>query len=568
MMRTFGTFCAALLICLAVAMPASATKVLNRGNGAEPKGLDPHQASGDPENQILGDMFVGLYTEDVNGKAILGAAEAVDTSPDGLTWTFKIRDHKWSDGVPVTAEDFVYGYRRILDPKLAAEYANILYPIKNAEKVNKGALPGDQLGVSAPDPKTLVINLEHPAPYLPEMMTHYSTFPIPKHLVEKVGLNWTKQGVMVSNGPYMLSERRPNDHVTLVKNPYFYDAADVKIDKVVFYPSADSLAALKRYRAGELDTLDRWPLTENKWLKDKLPNETRGYTGLRVQYDVFNMRRGPLADNRVRMALAEALDREAILRDVYFGVYGIPAETVIPPGMANVDRSATVPWAGKTMDQRRAEAKQLLAAAGFGPNNPLKLSYNFINSPDNKRLAVAEQNMWKQIGANIELNAKDFAIHYDLLKSGNFEIAWAGWIFDYNDVQSVLFLYESSNVGLNYPGYKNPAFDALMRQSDNEKDAVQRGKLLGQAAGLLIGDVAIAPNSFQYIRPLIKPYVLNWENTLRGVNRTRWLDIGDKTGPATAVTGTNQGAQASEGGFWSWLGSWFSADAWSKWWNS
>ena len=156
---SLGRVVAALLICLAVALPASATKILNRGNGAEPKGLDPHQASGDPENQILGDLFVGLYTEDVHGKAILGAADAVDTSPDGLTWTFKIRDHKWSDGVPVTAEDFVYAYRRILDPKFAAEYANILYPIKNAEKVNKGTLPGDQLGVSAANPKTLIIKL-------------------------------------------------------------------------------------------------------------------------------------------------------------------------------------------------------------------------------------------------------------------------------------------------------------------------------------------------------------------------------------------------------------------------
>jgi oligopeptide transport system substrate-binding protein len=559
----------ALLLCFALALPAAAEKVLNRGNGAEPKGLDPHQASGDPENQILGDLFVGLYTEDVQGKTILGAADAVETSPDGLTWTFKIRDHKWSDGVPVTANDFVYAYRRILDPTFPAEYASIMYPLKNAQKVKEGALPKEQLGVSAPDAKTLVLTLDHPAPYLPEMMTHYSTFPIPKHVVEKVGLNWTKQGVMVSNGAYMLSERRPNDHITLVKNPHFYDLANVKIDKVVFYPTADRLAALKRYRAGELDTLDQWPLTEIGWLKANIPNEVRRYTGLRVQYDVFNVRKGPLADKRVRMALGMAIDREAILRDVYFGVYGASAETVIPPGMANVDRSAKVPWAGMTMDARRAEAKKLLAEAGFGPQNPLKLGYNHISSPDAKRLAVALQSMWKQVGAQIELNAKDFAVHYDLLKSGNFEIAWAGWVFDYDDAQSVLFLYESSNVGLNYPGYKNPAYDALMRQADNEKDGPTRGKLLGQAAGLLIGDVAIVPNAFQYIRSLVKPYVLNWENTTRGVNRTRWLDIGDKPGDSATTTGTADGPQASEGGgFWDWLASWFDPEAWRKWWNS
>jgi oligopeptide transport system substrate-binding protein len=168
----------------------------------------------------------------------------------------------------------------------------------------------------------------------------------------------------------------------------------------------------------------------------------------------------------------------------------------------------------------------------------------------------------------VELNAKDFAIHYDLLKTANFQIAEAGWIYDYNDAQSVLFLFESVNKGLNYPGYNNPAYDELMRQAQNEKDAVARGKLLGQAAGLLIGDVAVAPTCFQYIRPLVKPYVLNWQNTVRGVNRTRWLDIGDKSGPAGTASVSDAGAQTSEGGFWSWLASWFDAEAWSKWWNS
>ena len=556
--------CAALLICFAIALPASAAKVLHRGNGAEPKGLDPHQASGDPENQILGDLMMGLYTDDVAGDPILGAAESVSTSPDGLRWTFKIRDHKWSDGVPVTADDFVYAYRRILDPKIASEYASILYPIKNAQKVNKGELPTDQVGVSAPDAKTFVIDLEHPAPYLPEMMTHYSTFAIPKHVVEKAGLQWTKPGVMASNGAYMLAARRPSDHIKLVKNPYFYDAANVKIDEVYFYPTADEGAALKRYRAGELDTLDRWPLTEHRWLLANIPNEVRKYTGLRVLYLCFNTRTAPLNDRRVRLALGMAIDRAAIQREVYFNVHGVEALSVLPPDMANVDLSAKVPWAGKAMPERQAEARRLLASAGFGPDNPLKLTYNFNNRPDTKRNAIAMQAMWKQVGIDVELNAKDFAIHYDLLKTANFQIGEAGWIFDYNDAQSVLFLFQSSNEGLNYPGYKNPAYDELMRQAENEKDAVARGNLLGQAAGLLINDVAVAPTFFQFVRPLVKPYVLNWENTPRGVNRTRWLDIGDKPGPGTASSGTEGGAQTSEGGFWSW----FSWEAWQKWWNS
>ena len=164
--------------------------------------------------------------------------------------------------------------------------------------------------------------------------------------------------------------------------------------------------------------------------------------------------------------------------------------------------------------------------------------------------------------------AKDFAVHYDLLKTANFDVSEAGWIFDYNDAQSVLFLFQSSTDQLNYPGYKNPAYDDLMAKAENEKDAATRGKYLGQAAGMLLNDVAVAPTFFQFIRPLVKPYVLNWEESPRGVNRTRWLDIDDKSGSGATASGTSGGAQASEGGFWSWLGSWFSAEAWQKWWNS
>lgn len=516
---------AALFAIAVAAVPASAAKYLNRGNGAEPKGLDPHQASGDPENQILGDMFIGLYTDDVNGKAVLGAAEKVETSKDGLTWTFTLRDHKWSDGKPVTAGDFVFAYRRVLDPVIASEYASIMFPIKNAEKVSTGKLKTDQLGVAAPNPKTFVVTLEHPAPYLPEMMTHYTTFPLPKHVVEKAGKDWTKPGIMVSNGAYKLAARRPNDHIKLVRNPLFFDNANVKIDEVTFYPTADEASAFKRYRAGELDTLERWPLTEFRYLSTNIPKEARKYPGLRVLYTVFNMRSGPLADKRVRLALGSAIDQATVQRDVYFGAFGLEANSILPPGLANVDLSAKAPWAGKSMAERRADAKRLLAEAGYGPNNPLKLSYNYINRPDTRRYAIALQAMWKMVGVQIELQAKEFAIHYDLLKTGNFQMGNAGWVFDYNDAQSVLFLFQSSNTGLNYPGYKNPAYDKLMEQADLEKDVVIRGKLLGQAAQLLLSDAAIAPCCFQYIRPLVKPYVANWMHTARGVNRTRFLDV-------------------------------------------
>ena len=555
-------------IIVAVAGQADAAKVLHRGNASEPYSLDPHRTTGIWESNIIGDMLMGLYTEAADAQPIFGAAESADVSEDGLTWTFKLRKHTWSDGTPVVAEDFVFAFRRILDPTTAAQYANVLYPFKNAQKVNKGDLPIADLGVKAQDASTLVIELEDPAPYLPQLLSHQTAVPLPRKLVGRVGNDWTKPHTMVSNGAYILSEWRPHDHVKLIKNPKFYDAANVKIDEVYFYPIDDDLAALKRYRAGELDVNERWPLTEHKWLKENIPNEARTSTALNVSYISFNVKRKPFDDVRVRRALGMAIDRQAILNDIFFGAYGEEALTVLPPGTANVDLSAKVDWAGKPMDERRAEARRLLAQAGFSAGKPLKFTYNYISTPDNKRAAVAMQAMWKDIGVEAQLGNTEPKVHYRLLETKSFEAAQDTWLFDYNDARNVLFLWDSSTIELNSSAYKSEAFDGLLKRAAAEKDLSVRGQLLGQATAIVLRDLPAVPQFFPYHRPLVKSYVLNWINNPRQTNRTRWLDIGNRPGPSAVAAGIDSGAQASEGDFWSWLGSWFSADAWQKWWNS
>ncbi len=563
-------FAALLSVVSAVAFtaPADAAKILNRGNGAEPYSLDPHRAVMTAENNVIGDLLMGLYTDDVAARPIFGAAESAETSADGLTWTFKIRSHTWSDGTPVSAEDFVYAFRRVLDRNTAAEYASVLYPIKNALKVNKGELATDKLGVHAPDARTLVIELENPAPYLPELLTHYTTFPIPKAVVEKYGSDWTRPDRMITNGPYTLSEWRPHDHIRLVKNPRFYDAKNVKIDQVVFFPTDDDNAALKRYRAGEIDTQERWPISEHKWLVANIPNETKRATQLTVTFVSFNLQRKPFDDIRVRKALAMAIDGSALATDVYQGVYGASANTFLPPGTVNVDRSAEVAWAGMTMDQRRTEAKRLLAQAGFGPAKPLKFSYRYISNPDIKRAAVAMQAMWSDVGVEAELANSEAKVHWNLLQVRDFDVAYNTWSFDYNDAKNLFFQFQAAAVQMNNSAYDSSAFEELVQRADSEPDAAVRGELLGQANIRLLTDLPATPLFFPYTRHLVKSYVLNWVDNPRDVNRTRWLDIGDRPGPSAIATGIDSGAQVSDGDFWSWLGSWFSADAWQKWWNS
>ena len=507
---------------------ALAESHLYRGNAGEPKSLDPHRATGTWENHIIGDMFLGLYTEAANAEPILGAAESVTTSPDGLKWTFKLRAHTWSDGKPVTSSDFVFAFRRILDPATAAEYRELLYPIKNAEAVSFGKKKTTELGVTAPDARTLVIELENPAPFLPQLLTHYTSYPLPQHVVEKHGNEWVKPGKMVSNGPYMLQSWRPSDHITLVKNPKFYEAAKVKIDKVTFYPIEDDLAALKRYRAGEIDMNARWPLTEHRWMQANIPAETRKFTYFAVTYWTFNMTRKPFNDIRVRKAIAQAIDRSVIEKGIFFGVYGKEATSILPPGLAGVKNDARMVYAGKTMEARRAESKKLLAEAGYGPNNPLKFSYSYIATPDSRRAAIAMQAMMKQIGVTMELSPAEPKVHYDNLKTKSYDAGNAGWVFDYSDAKNILYLFQSTTLQQNYPGYNNKAFDDFMRQSDKEPDAAKRGALLDAAQAQIMKDIAIAPMFFPYERMIVKPYVQNFVENPRSIFRTRWLSLGPK----------------------------------------
>ena len=236
----------ALVFLLLAVFPANAETVLNRGNGAEPESLDPAYAGSAAEANILGDMMVGLTTLDAAARPIPGMAERWETSPDGLIWTFHLRQARWSDGTPVTAENFVSAWRRLLDPKTASRAAQTLWVVKNARAISGGTMPVTALGIGASDPATLKITLDHPAPYLPELLTLAAALPLPARP------NF-KPGSYVSDGPYLLKSWQPNDHVSLGKNPRFYDAAAVKIDTVNYFPTADTQAALRRLRAGELD---------------------------------------------------------------------------------------------------------------------------------------------------------------------------------------------------------------------------------------------------------------------------------------------------------------------------
>jgi len=500
-------------------------KTLNRGNGAEPDSLDPHKAQGQWENNIIGDMFIGLMTEDAAGNAVHGACESYSVSEDGLTYRFTIRDHAWSDGMKVTAHDYVYSFRRMADPKFAAQYVSLLYPIRNMQAVSTGRMPLDALGVRAVDDRTLELQFHFQVPYVEQLLTHFTTFAVPRHVVEKHGSQWLQPENVVVNGPYTLERWIPNDHVRLRKNPRFYDAHKVKIETVTFYPTQDSEAALKRVRGGDFDILtDSLPPQKIDWLRQNMANELRLWPFILSQYVQFNFKRKPFDDIRVRTALSLAIDRDVICSRVERAGEQ-PAYCLVPPGMPGYPGNARASLHAMPMQARLEKAKALLAEAGFGPDNPLSFDYAMAMTTEIKLISVALQDMWHQVGVTARLTPSETQVHYAVLRKHDFDVAWAGWVADYRDPKNYLFLFQSSTTDMNYGGYASPKFDDLVAQSDNLRDAGRRAQVLQQAEQTLLDDVVIAPVYFGVTRDLVSPQVKGWISNNINTNRTRYLSL-------------------------------------------
>ncbi|HEY5798459.1 MAG TPA: peptide ABC transporter substrate-binding protein, partial [Bosea sp. (in: a-proteobacteria)] len=365
---------------------ALAQGVFHRGNDADPETLDPHRTSTVAEAHLLRDLFEGLVIHSMKGEVVPGVAESWTTSDDGRTWRFTLRETaRWSNGDPVTAGDFVYSLRRMLDPQTGAKYANILYPILNAEKVHKGtdgARPED-LGVSAIDPRNLEIVLERPTPYFLELLTHQTGLPVHPASVEKFGRNFVRPENWVSNGAYVLKEWVPNSHIRLDRNKAFHDAAHVRIDTVIYYPMSDLAAAARRFQAGELHLTSDIPADQIKALRAKLGAQVKVGPSLGTYFLVLNTQKAPFDDARVRRALSLAIDREFIAETVWAGTM-LPAYGVIPPHIGNYGERAELDFKMASPLDREDEARRLLAAAGFGPGLPLRLELRYNRSDNNR----------------------------------------------------------------------------------------------------------------------------------------------------------------------------------------
>ena len=520
---------------LALFMGSAAQAVtLNTMNGSEPGSIDPHKASGDWENRIIGDYIEGLVAEDANADAIPGQAESWDISADGLVYTFHLRaDAQWSDGTPVTAGDFEYAFRRLFNPATASEYAYLQYPIKGGSEIADGSMPVDSpdFGVKVVDDKTLEITLEGPTPFFLQALTHYTGYPIPNHVVEAKGDDWTKVENVVGNGPFKIVEWVPGNYIKSVKSDTYYAKDDVKIDEVYYYVQDDLAAAFNRYRAGEYDILTDLPFDQQQFVKDSLPGEGHFAPFSGIHYYVLNQEKAPFDNVNVRKALSMAVNREIIGPDVW-GSGEPPAYGWVPPGTSNYEGvSLYMPeWAQKPYEERLAEAKSLMEAAGYTKDNPLKLQIRYNTNDNHQRLAVAISAMWQEIGVQAELFNAETPVHYDALRAGDFQVGRAGWLLDYSDPSNMLDLLktgtktgEEMNWGNNYGRYSNPEFDKLVEAAAAESDLAKRAALLGQAEKIAMDEAAAIPLAYYLAANVVKPYVQGFVDNPKDIHRTRWL---------------------------------------------
>jgi oligopeptide transport system substrate-binding protein len=512
-----------------LAFPALAETVIRRGNGGEPQTLDQAQISIDIEGFIQRDLSEGLMTYDRDGKVTHGTAESHTLSDDGKVYTFKIRDAaKWSDGSPVVAGDFVYSMTRLLDPATAAGYANILYPIKGAEAFNTKKGDASALGLKAVDDKTLEITLERPTPYFLQLLAHYTAIPVNKASIDKHGKDFTKPGNFVSNGAYMLTEYVANDHITAVKNPNYWDAANVKIDKVIYNPSEDQAATERMFEAGELDIVYNYQADQREHLTQKYgADQVFAAPASSTYYYVFDNRKEPFNDIRVRKALSMALDREFLAGKIFGGAQ-LPSFTLVPDGMEGY----TLPKVDiADMDQldREDAAKALLKEAGYGDGGkPLTIDIRYNTNENHKKVAIAVADMWKALGSNVTVTTQnlDVKAHYAYLQEGGpFDVARAGWSADYADPENFLNLMVSTNKAFNYGHWENAKFDELMKASYNEADAAKRMKILNEAETLMLADYPIAPMMNYASLWLINKKVKGFNQNLVNEHLTKYLSV-------------------------------------------
>lgn len=483
-------------------------QVLRYNLVVEPETLDPAKMVRTECFTVITQLLEGLTRIGMDGRPVPGIAERWEQSPDGKKYIFHLRDAKWSNGASVTAYDFEYAWKRALDPKTASEYCYQLYYIKNAARFNKGEVSGDKVGVRAVDEKRLEVELESPTPYFLSLVAFPTYMPLPKSVVESSPRWWAEASTTVANGPFKMVEWRHNDRMTLVRNEDYWDSRSVKLKKLVFYMIGDANTELAMFERGELDYAENPPLPEIGRLKKE--GKLRAVPQLGTYFYLFNVKKPPLDDVRVRKALAYAVNRKAITDNILKGGR-VPAMALVPPGVPDAGPGTDFRKTGGDLfkDGDVAEARRLLSEAGYpeGKGFP-KIELMFDAVSGHKAIAEAVSQMWKkELGIkDVGLVSQESQVLGQNVDQGKYMIARGCWIGDYNDPMTFLDMWTTGG-GNNDTFWSNPEYDALVEKAKSTNEANERFRLMHQLEKMLMDEMPILPIYYYVELYLLKDYV-------------------------------------------------------------
>ena len=505
-----------------------AAGTLHRGNEAEPESLDPHAVRSVAALNVARDLGEGLVTFDAAGNLVPGAAQSWAVSEDGLRYVFELRPAaRWSNGDPLTAADFVAGFRRLLTPATAAFYGELLLDIRGAAEILAGERAPETLAVRDLTDYRLEIELARPTGHFLKLLTLPAAFPIHGPSLAEFGPGFARPGRLVSNGAYRLAEWTVGSHIGLLRNEHYWDAANSAIGQVWYYPTVDQLGELNRYRAGELDITANVPASAFPRLKRERAAELRVAPYLSTYYYGFNLRRPPFQDQpALRRALSMVIDRRLLVREVTRRGEQ-PALGWIPPGLVGY-APQQVDFAAWPPERRLAEARRLYAAAGYSAANPLKTEIRFNTDRGHQQIAVAIQSMWREaLGVQTTLVNTELKVHLaQIREGGQTQVFRASWVGDYADPQTFAALLTSGNPA-NLTGYANPDYDALLAEAAATTDQSRRLSLLREAERVMLNDMPLMPIYFYVSKHLVRPRVRGWSDNTLDVHLSRHLALAE-----------------------------------------
>jgi oligopeptide transport system substrate-binding protein len=499
---------------------------LQRGLVADPESIDPHKSRSTQAGVIQRDIGEGLMGYSSTGVLVGAVAESWSVSDDGLVYTFKIRDNaRWSNGDPVTAEDFVFSMRRLVDPTTAAFYAQAVNAIANAKQIIAGEMATTELGVAVADNNALLMTLEQPTPYMLGLLTHPSTFPVHAGSIAEHGTEFTRPENMLSNGAYRLVAWEPSSVLRLVRNEQYWNNAATAIDAVNYHVITQEMTEFNRFRAGEIDITGSIPADGFQSVRAQFGEQMHVAPYLGVFFYGYNLTKPPFAGNaQLRQALSMAIDRETLVEKV-IGRGEAPAYSWVPPGVDNYE-PIRLSYADMSAQDRNAAARRLYREAGFSEETPAQIELRYNTADIQQRIALAVQAMWADVlGVETTLVNEEFQVLLANMRAGDVtQVFRSSWIGDYNDAHTFLNILQSGNPS-NMPSFANDKFDELMANAASQVDPKLRRVYLEEAERILLSEHPVIPIYFYVSKHLVSPRVEGWGDNVLDYHYSQHLSF-------------------------------------------